>query len=68
MITQIVHGMQGQYSRVPMPPLLCSEYHVYAVKLEYKQCKQMSGGINKPLQREEDSYTLQLILFQEYFS
>ncbi len=59
-ITQIMNGMQGQYSRVPMP-------YAYTVKSEYKQNTRMSGGVNKPLLRE-DSCTLRLILLQEYFS
>jgi hypothetical protein len=54
--------MKDQYSRVPMPSLLYSLYHAYAVKSEYKQCTQMSGGVNKPLLRE-DSCTLQLIQY-----
>jgi hypothetical protein len=66
-ITQIIHGMQGQYSRVPMPSLLCSLYHAYAMKSEYKQCTQMLGGVNKPFLRE-DSCILHLILLQECFS
>jgi hypothetical protein len=63
----ITHGMQDQYSRVPMPSLLCSLYYAYAIKSEYKQCTQISGGVNKPLLRE-DSCALRLILLQEYFS
>jgi hypothetical protein len=36
--TQIMHGKRGEYSRVPMPTLWCSLFHVYAVKSEDKQC------------------------------
>jgi hypothetical protein len=60
-ITQKRHDVQVQYSRVSIPSLRCSLYHAYAVKSEYKQCTRMSGGVNKPLLRE-DSCTLQLIL------
>ncbi len=35
--TNIMHGMQGQYSRVPMPYLWSSLCHVYTLKSEY--CK-----------------------------
>jgi hypothetical protein len=62
-ITQIMHDMKDQYSRVPMPSLLYSLYHAYAVKPEYKQCTQMSGGVNKPLLRE-DSCTQKRFIYR----
>jgi hypothetical protein len=43
-----MHGckLQGKYSRAPMPSLLCSLCHVFAVISEYKQCTQMSVSVN----------------------
>ncbi len=43
--------MQNEYSRAPMPSLLRVMFT--NVKSEYKQCRQMSSRVSKPLLREE---------------
>ncbi len=45
-ITQIIHSMQDQWSRVPMATLWFSLFHV---KFEYKQWTEITGGVNRPL-------------------
>jgi hypothetical protein len=37
--------LQDQHSRAPIPSLLYSLCHVYAVKSEYKQCTQKSVSV-----------------------
>jgi hypothetical protein len=37
----------------PCLSLWCSLSHAYAVKSEYKQCTVMTGGVNRPLVRED---------------
>ncbi len=43
-ITHIMHGMQGQNSRLPTPSFWYYLRHVYTVKSECKQCTERTGG------------------------
>jgi hypothetical protein len=48
-ITQIMHGLQIQNSRLSTPSFWFSPCHVYTVKSEYKHCIERKAGVNKPL-------------------